>query len=206
MSVMMVVMAMGNVATPAMAAAKAASAATGFFAMIDMAVPKSGGLKGPDVLINEDVVFDGVTFAYPSRPDSVVLDEVDIRFEAGKITAIVGPSGSGKSTVVALLERWYDLSATGENASEKTSIDAGSIRIGDMNINDIDLKYWRSSLGLVQQEPFIFNDTIFNNVAHGLHGSKWEDATEETKVKLVEDACRESFSDEFINRLPQVCT
>ncbi len=66
----------------------------------------------------------------------------------------------------------------------------------------MELRWWRSQIGLVQQEPFIFNDTIFNNVAFGLIGSKWENEDAATKKNLVEEACKEAFAEEFIVRLP----
>jgi ABC-type multidrug transport system fused ATPase/permease subunit len=58
----------------------------------------------------------------------------------------------------------------------------------------------------VQQEPFLFNDTIYKNVEYGLIGTEWEWDTEEQKMELVERACQEAFADEFITRLPQVST
>jgi ATP-binding cassette subfamily B (MDR/TAP) protein 1 len=81
---------------------------------------------------------------------------------------------------------------------------SGEIRINDRNINSLDLKWWRTQIGLVQQEPFMFNDTVYNNVAFGLIGSQWEDASEEVKRGLVEKACKEAFVDEFVQRLPSV--
>lgn len=92
-----------------MAITKAASAATGFFAAIDAPIPDTGGAKAPEASPSEDIVFKDVTFAYPSRPNVKVFDNLNVRLEKGKVTAIVGPSGSGKSTIVALLERWYQL-------------------------------------------------------------------------------------------------
>ncbi|KDN70280.1 putative ABC transporter [Colletotrichum sublineola] len=79
---------------------------------------------------------------------------------------------------------------------------SGSITTGGKALTDIDLKWWRSQIGLVQQEPFLFNDTIFRNVAYGLIGSAFEDASEEEKRRLVREACHEAFADEFIDRLP----
>ncbi|TQN66296.1 ABC transporter BEA3 [Colletotrichum shisoi] len=79
---------------------------------------------------------------------------------------------------------------------------SGSITTGGQALTDIDLKWWRSQIGLVQQEPFLFNDTIFRNVAYGLIGSEWEDAPEEEKRELVKEACHEAFADEFVDRLP----
>lgn len=80
----------------------------------------------------------------------------------------------------------------------------GLIRVGEHKLQDIDLKWWRSQIGLVEQEPFLFDDTIFENVSNGLIGTEWEDADIEKKRELVEIACRESFADEFIARLPEV--
>jgi len=76
--------------------------------------------------------------------------------------------------------------------------------MGGHSLDDIELKWWRSQIGLVQQEPFIFNDTIFRNVEYGLIGSLWEDEDASTKKELVEEACKEAFADEFITRLPLV--
>jgi ABC-type multidrug transport system fused ATPase/permease subunit len=69
----------------------------------------------------------------------------------------------------------------------------------------MDLKWWRSQIGLVQQEPFLFNGTVFENVAYGLIGTRWEDEPEDAKRALVVAACQEAFADEFIARLPDVC-
>lgn len=82
----------------------------------------------------------------------------------------------------------------------------GSVSTSGHALDDIDLKWWRSQIGLVQQEPFLFNDTIFKNVAYGLIGSQWEDESEDKKRALVKEACQESFADEFIDRLPDVST
>ncbi|WDK15004.1 ABC transporter [Colletotrichum graminicola] len=79
---------------------------------------------------------------------------------------------------------------------------SGSITTGGRALTDIELKWWRSQIGLVQQEPFLFNDTIFRNVAYGLIGSPFEDSSEEEKRQLVKEACHEAFADEFIDRLP----
>lgn len=80
----------------------------------------------------------------------------------------------------------------------------GSIKVGDRPLKEIDLKWWRTQIGLVQQEPFLFNDSIYRNVEHGLIGTEWEDESVEVKAKLVKQACKEAFADEFIERLPEV--
>lgn len=79
---------------------------------------------------------------------------------------------------------------------------SGTISTCGHTFDDINIKWWRSQIGLVQQEPFLFNQSIFNNVASGLIGTEWEDAPEVKKRELVKQACVESFADEFIDRLP----
>ena len=109
MSVMLMTSSIGGVTAPLTAAARAAGAATIFYTIIDAPKPDISGVKAPEVSATEDIVLEHVNFAYPTRPHIKVLDDLSLRFPAGKITAIVGPSGSGKSTIVGLLERWYEL-------------------------------------------------------------------------------------------------
>ncbi|KAF4970311.1 hypothetical protein FSARC_2631 [Fusarium sarcochroum] len=223
MSVMLILTSLERIATPLMAVSKAMVAACEFFTVIDAPLPTSGSLK-PDIT-SCDIAFDDVTFEYPSRPGVRVLDGLSFSILSGQNTALVGPSGSGKSTIVGLLERWYSLKkhhvlpqvveakpqkkpdeTTEDRAEEDQAVAsptlAGMVTIGGHNLEDLDLKWWRSQIGLVQQEPFLFNNTIFNNVAHGLIGSEWEDAPEKKKRELVRNACQEAYADEFIDRLP----
>ncbi|KAF2193244.1 lipid A export ATP-binding/permease protein-like protein msbA [Zopfia rhizophila CBS 207.26] len=234
-SVMMAVMSIGRLASPIIAVTKAASAATELFVTIDADVPDTSGQKDPEISADADIRLEDVAFSYPSRPNVQILDDLNVLFEAGKVTAIVGPSGSGKSTVVSLLQRWYDLLGTtaktmttdkteesapndttkkggeiSENPGEKVGIVedtihtcTGTVKIGDVDLRKVDLKWWRSQIGLVQQEPFLFNDTLYNNVAYGLCGTKWHGASKEEKMQMVEEACKEAYADEFISRLPQ---
>ncbi|KAL2292253.1 hypothetical protein FJTKL_10864 [Diaporthe vaccinii] len=220
-----------RIATPLVAVSKAMVAACEFFTVIDM--PKStSGSERLDAM-SHDIIFDNVTFAYPSRPEATVLIGLSLCLRSGQNTALVGPSGSGKSTIVGLLERWYSLAdqhAMGR-ADEATSFShkkdtepthednhgrdepekldeakpkiSGSIVVGGYNLEELDTKWWRSQIGLVQQEPFLFNDTIYANVAYGLIGSQWEDEPVEEKRRLVETACHEAFAHEFISRLPE---
>lgn len=195
-----VVSVLGSIAAPFMIIAKAVSASESFFEMVDSEKIDAGGLRDPDVSAQVDITFQDVHFIYPTRPDAPILKRLNARFQRGKTTALVGPSGSGKSTIVALVERWYQLSIppAAENSNE------GTIFVGEHNINSLDLKWWRAQIGLVQQEPFLFNDTIFNNILFGLTGTKWENEPDEVKKELVEKACREAYAEEFIKRLPQV--
>ncbi|EER45635.1 MDR efflux pump ABC3 [Histoplasma capsulatum H143] len=217
-SVLIVVSTLSFLATPIIAISKAVSASTYFFEMIDAPKPKTSGLKDQNVSTT-DIRFEAVNFSYPTRPNVKILNNLTIDIPAGKITALVGPSGCGKSTIVGLLERWYqienqfegdpnsDAPQSGDPQNEKvhetaTSPNSGSIKIGPHNLYDLDLKWWRSQIGLVQQEPFTFNTTIYQNVAYGLVGSMWENESEEVKRKLVVEACRESFASEYIEKLP----
>jgi ATP-binding cassette subfamily B (MDR/TAP) protein 1 len=237
--VMMTVFSLERTSSPLLAVGKATVAACQFFTVIDAPLPNKGSLKAPDIKATDDIVLEDVTFAYPSRPHVKILDHLDLRIEAGKITAIVGPSGSGKSTIVGLIERWYtlqdqyviekaiekkketkkskkkgsteeDSDAEDENIAEQEDTGPpikleGRISTAGRSLDEIDLKWWRTQIGLVQQEPFLFNETIFTNVAQGLVGSEWESESEEKKLELVKEACAEAFADEFIDKLPKVC-
>jgi ATP-binding cassette subfamily B (MDR/TAP) protein 1 len=110
MSIMTIVMSIGNIAAPITAAGQAAGAASILFTIIDAPQPpRTAGIKAPEISSRDDIVLENINFAYPIRHDVKVLDNLSIRFPAGKLTAIVGASGSGKSTIVGLLERWYEL-------------------------------------------------------------------------------------------------
>lgn len=231
MSVVLMAISLERTSTPLIAASKAMIAAHKFFTVIDAPRQKKGEYREPEVSATDDIVFKDVCFAYPGRSHVKVLDGLNLRIEAGKLTAIVGPSGSGKSTIVSLIERWYSLhdqsiDKTVENGNKLANDELeynretstlcpreigppvqlrGSVSTSRHELDEIDIKWWRSQIGLVQQEPFLFNDTIYNNVAHGLVGSEWENVGEAKKIELVKEACREAFADEFINQLPNVC-
>jgi ATP-binding cassette subfamily B (MDR/TAP) protein 1 len=147
-----------------------------------------GGDKPADC--NGHVELKGVNFAYPSRSGVSVLKGVNLVLPANKTTAIVGPSGSGKSTIIGLIERWY-------NASE------GKILLDGQDITSMNIAWLRSNIRLVQQEPILFNATVFQNVAYGLVGTSYEKAPEAEQMKLVAEACRSAFANEFIEHLPE---
>ncbi|KAK0707633.1 P-loop containing nucleoside triphosphate hydrolase protein [Lasiosphaeris hirsuta] len=202
MSVMLMTTSIGGITGPLSAAARAAGAATIFYSIIDAPRKDKSGVKAPEASASEDIVLEYVNFAYSTRPDLKILDNLSLRLPAGKVTAIVGPSGAGKSTIVGLLERWYEIEAL-ESGDMSLWWRNGSISVGGRPLREIDLKWWRSQIGLVQQEPFLFNDSIYRNVEFGLIGTEWEDADLETKKDLVKQACKEAYADEFISRLPE---
>ncbi|CAK7231951.1 hypothetical protein SCUCBS95973_008097 [Sporothrix curviconia] len=136
-----------------------------------------------------EIVLDNVSFAYPSRPDVPVFDCLSLRIPANKTTAIVGPSGSGKSTVVGLLERWYAPSG-------------GTITLDGHRLEDLNVRWLRTNMRLVQQEPVLFSGTVFENVAYGLAAGMSSPQDAEKRRQLVVDACRAAYAHDFVEALP----
>nr|GAT60228.1 predicted protein [Mycena chlorophos] len=131
-----------------------------------------------------------LVFSYPSRPTVTVVKGISLEFPAGKTCALVGASGSGKSTIVSLVERFYDPNS-------------GSVTLDGVNVKDLNLKWLRSQIGLVSQEPTLFATTIKGNVAHGLINTEYEHASEEEKFALIKEACIKANADSFISKLPE---
>ncbi|KAJ8747508.1 hypothetical protein K2173_009245 [Erythroxylum novogranatense] len=100
------------------------------------------------------VEFQNVLFAYPTRPDQMILNGLTLRFDAGRTVALVGPSGSGKSTIIGLIERFYDSSK-------------GTVLIDGQDIKNYNLRVLRSYIALVSQEPTLFAGTIRENIVYG---------------------------------------
>lgn len=145
------------------------------------------GLK-PSTVVGE-ISLENIDFNYPARPDVQILKNLNITFPTGKTTALVGASGSGKSTIISLVERFYDPLA-------------GSVRLDGVDIRELNLKWLRSQIGLVSQEPTLFSTTIRRNVEHGLVGSSHEHASPEEKLRIVKEACIKANADSFISKLP----
>jgi ATP-binding cassette subfamily B (MDR/TAP) protein 1 len=171
---------------------KAAAAAKDVLEMIarEPSIDSGGkdGLKPDDV--KGRIELHNIAFKYPARPTVQVLDGVNIVLEEGKTTALVGSSGSGKSTIIALTERWYDP-------------ESGDVTLDGINLKDLNIKWLRSQMGLVQQEPVLFNDTILENVLHGLNTEVALTLSDEDKRRLVEDACTKANAHSFILNLPE---
>ncbi|TFK74865.1 multidrug resistance protein 1 [Pluteus cervinus] len=152
---------------------------------IDSADP--GGQKLSET--QGQIRLDDVRFNYPSRPGVEVLKGLSLTFKAGKTAALVGASGSGKSTIISLVERFYDTTS-------------GSVTLDGVDVRNLNLKWLRTQIGLVSQEPILFATTIRGNVGHGLIGTKWEHASDEEKFELVKEACIKANADGFITKLP----
>ena len=109
----------------------------------------------PVTLENKTIEFSHVKFAYPTRREHQIFQDLNFTVSPGEHVCIVGPSGGGKSTVASLLLRYYD-------------VDSGEIKIGKDNIKDFNLRKYRRLLGVVQQEPMLFNGTILDNITYAV--------------------------------------
>lgn len=120
----------------------------------------------------EGISLRGVSFSYPDGRQ--VLRDVDLDIPKGKMVAIVGASGAGKTTLVDLIPRFYD-------------VDKGSITIDGIDIRELGIKDIRSLMGNVNQEPILFNDTIYNNIAFGVENATAEEVTEAARIANAEE-------------------
>lgn len=128
--------------------------------------------------INDEISFENVSFGYSK--DEMVLKNLSFKVKKGEKIAIVGETGAGKTTIVKLLMRFYDLND-------------GEIKIDGVNIAKYDKHSVRSLVGMVLQDTWLFNDTIYNNIRYGKL-----DATEEEII----NASKEALADHFIRQIP----
>ncbi len=126
---------------------------------------------------NEAISYQNVSFSYGDDP---VLKDINLDIKKGKMLAIVGPSGAGKSTLADLLPRFFDVSS-------------GSLRIDGHDIRDLKISDLRHLMGIVSQEPILFNDSIHNNIAFGKEGASKEEVIEAAKI---------ANAHEFIIKMP----
>jgi ATP-binding cassette subfamily B (MDR/TAP) protein 1 len=136
------------------------------------------------------VELQNVRFAYPTRPDALVLEDFSLTLEPGTTTALVGESGSGKSSVIALLERFYDAAS-------------GSVLLDGVDVRRLDVSWLRGQIALVQQEPALFADSIGYNIGYGRIGAKPEidqgvpqDASEDATAAVDKVTIKASAADE----------
>lgn len=162
---------------------QATTAANKMFEMIDR-IPETGShnIKGRSLShVRGKLEFKEVHFSYPSRPDTPVLQEFNLTIRAGKTVGLVGGSGSGKSTIISLLERFYDPVK-------------GDILLDGYDIKRLQLKWLRSQMGLVNQEPVLFATSIKENILLG---------REESPMELVISAAKAANAHDFIIKLPE---
>jgi ATP-binding cassette subfamily B (MDR/TAP) protein 1 len=193
---------------------KAKESTASIFALLDRKSKINSGSNEGLTLddVKGDIDFRHVSFKYPSRPDVPIFSSFTLHIPAGKVSillllhtgvslfleniidthlrtygfiqtvALVGESGSGKSTVIALLERFY-------------RPDSGTISLDGVEIKNLKINWLRDQMGLVSQEPVLFNDTIRANIAYGKQG----EVTEEELIKVTKLA----DAHKFISSLPQ---
>ena len=128
-----------------------------------------------------DVRFEDITFRYPSRPQTTVLEHLTLHAQAGEKIALVGPSGAGKSTIVSLLLRFYEP-------------DSGRLLVDDRPAADFSLQELRGNMAIVPQEVLLFGGSIEENIRYGRPGASREE---------ILAASRQAACHEFIERFPE---
>ncbi|XP_008675534.1 ABC transporter B family member 11 isoform X2 [Zea mays] len=139
------------------------------------------GITIAGVSVRGEIDFQNVCFKYPLRPNVQIFKDLSLSIPSGKTVALVGESGSGKSTAIALLERFYDP-------------DSGKVLFDGVELRALRVSWLRQQVGLVSQEPVLFNDTIRANIAYGKQG----EASEEEIVA----AAGAANAHQFVSALP----
>ena len=133
-----------------------------------------------DIKIKDGTItFDNINFSYNSNPEKMVLKNISLKINGGKMTALVGQSGSGKSTLLNMIPRIY-------NPSD------GLIKIDNQDVTEINLMSLRKQISIVDQNTTLFDDTVFNNIKYAQPDSSDDEILEAAKL---------SMSEEFINNL-----
>ncbi|NRF13120.1 ABC transporter ATP-binding protein/permease [Vibrio coralliilyticus] len=128
-----------------------------------------------------EVIFDDVTFHYPSRPEHAAIENLALKAEEGKVLALVGPSGAGKTTLFELLQRFYDPQS-------------GQVTLGGVDVRQMDPNELRQQMALVPQQPALFSNNVLHNIRYGN-----PDATDEQVI----EAAKKAHAHDFIMKLPE---
>nr|AIN44099.1 ATP-binding cassette sub-family B member 10 [Laodelphax striatellus] len=161
---------------------KGLGASTRLWELIDQVpgIQDSGGII-PSEPLRGDIKFKNITFSYPNRPESRILNDFNLNVDSGSIIAVVGHSGSGKSTLFSLLIRLYDPSS-------------GVVLVDGMPLQSFNLSWLRSHIGVVSQEPVLFSGTIRENIAYGA------DDPSSLSMEDIELAAAEANAYDFITK------
>lgn len=164
------------------------------------------GSSGTIPNVQGSIEFVNVRFAYPTRNTARVFDGLSLKIPAGQTAAIIGSSGSGKSTVMALLERFYDPKAAivdaGVTEGPEVVVDGGvkavaeengTILLDGVDVRTLDVKFLRSLVGMVGQEPELFDTTVAKNIAFG---------RPEASQAEIEAAAKAAQAHDFICKFP----
>ncbi|XXG62478.1 hypothetical protein AAC387_Pa05g0827 [Persea americana] len=131
------------------------------------------GVK-PKKMIKGRIQLNNVHFSYPSRPQQIIFRGLSIKIDAGQTVALVGESGSGKSTIIGLIERFYDPLR-------------GSVEIDGQDIKEYNLRYLRSHIALVSQEPILFAGSIRENIMYGKENATEAEITQAAIIANAHD-------------------
>ena len=134
--------------------------------------------------VNGEIDVNDTIFHYPSRPEVNVLQGLSVSVKPGRTLALVGPSGCGKSTVVSLIERFYDPVA-------------GSLTLDGSDLRELNLQWLRTKIGIVSQEPVLFDTSVADNIRYG---ANFREVSDDEIVEAAKAANIHSF----IDSLPQV--
>ncbi|XP_048490538.1 ABC transporter B family member 9 isoform X2 [Beta vulgaris subsp. vulgaris] len=163
---------------------KAKDSAVSIFKIVDSkpSIDSSSneGITQEDV--KGDIEFSHVSFRYPTRPDIQIFSDLCLFIPSTKTVALVGESGSGKSTVISMIERFYEP-------------DKGRVFLDGVELQKLKLSWLRQQMGLVSQEPILFNESIRANIAYGKQGEAIEN-------EIIE-AAKSANAHNFISGLPQ---
>ena len=156
------------------------SAAKRIIPIIDIKNEINKNESSDDVKIKDGTItFDNINFSYNSNPEKIVLKNISLKINGGKMTALVGQSGSGKSTLLNMIPRIYNPIS-------------GSIKIDNQDLTGINLMSLRKQISIVDQNTTLFDDTVFNNIKYAQPDSSNEEIMQAAKL---------SMSEEFINNL-----
>ncbi|KAI1176093.1 P-loop containing nucleoside triphosphate hydrolase protein [Nemania sp. FL0916] len=184
--------ALGNIAPHIQAFATSIGASAQIFQLIKRASDSDPSSSEGEKLPKTEgrIQFKDVSFRYPSRMESLVLDSLSLIAEPGKTTAIVGPSGSGKSTLLELIERFY-------RPLE------GTVEFDGTDMSNLNLKWLRQQIAMVGQEPFLFDRSILDNISYGLDEETRKSLSPAALEAKVLAAAKAANALDFINELPE---
>lgn len=151
---------------------------------VESLIPVESGSAQPEPNLNmqnAELVFENVSFNYPSRPDQQAVSGLNLKVKAGKSLALVGPSGAGKSTLLELLQRFYDPQS-------------GRITLNGVDISELDTETLRKQLAVVPQQPALFTADVWYNIRYGN-----PDASDAQVIA----AAKAAHAHEFIEQLPE---